>query len=246
MSLCNNLNNMSDKNYNSLNNLSAINCNNLYSVSATNCNSLNAISDDYCKIENHTYCLGVKGDTGATGPSGEAAFEGATGPQGYIGATGPEGGGGGGIGATGPQGIQGDIGATGPQGIQGIQGDIGATGPQGDIGATGPQGNSSDYTLTFISNTDSPYAILLADEVILVDVSVAVVTATLPLISSIGGDNHKKYVIVDETGNAQFDNITIATSGADTVNNSPGGTTISSNYSTVSLASDGVSNWFIF
>lgn len=67
---------------------------------------------------------------------------------------------------------------------------------------------STSYTRTSVNNAVTPYSVLVADDVISVDCSGGVVELQLPAISALT-DNKKKYTIVDETGNADTNNITV-------------------------------------
>jgi hypothetical protein len=98
------------------------------------------------------------------------------------------------------------------------------------------------YNRAVVNST--PYTILNDDESIGVDTSTIAITVTLPQISTIGLNNYKKYFIVDENGNAFTNNITINTTGGDTINGNSS-YIINTNYETVSLYSNGSSNWHI-
>ncbi len=100
---------------------------------------------------------------------------------------------------------------------------------------------SQSYNYTTVNT--ATYSILTTDEVLAVDRSTTgTCTLTLP---AIGGIGTKKYFIIDTGGNANEFNITIDTTGGDTI---IGDTeiVISENYNAVSLLNDGVSEWFIF
>lgn len=100
------------------------------------------------------------------------------------------------------------------------------------------------YSRSAVSAT--PYTALATDEIIGVDTSTLAITVNLPQINTIGGgDNHKKYFIIDESGDAAANNITISGTGGDTINGAAS-TLIATNYGSVSLYSDGTSNWVIF
>ena len=104
----------------------------------------------------------------------------------------------------------------------------------------------SVYTRTAITNLDSPYTILSSDEIIGVDTSSGTVSATLPQISTIGGgNNYKKYYIVDEGGNSTSNNITVNTSGSDTINKQTSPMIITVDHTSITLYSDGSSNWVV-
>ena len=68
-------------------------------------------------------------------------------------------------------------------------------------------------------------------------------TIILPLISSVVIG--KIYHIVDTFGNAQVYNITITTSGSDTINNAAS-VLLNGNYQSFSIYADSVNKWFIF
>lgn len=102
------------------------------------------------------------------------------------------------------------------------------------------------YARAVIDDGDSPYTVLNSDEIIGVDTRGGPVTVTLPQISTIGGSNYKKYFISDEGANAGTNNISIATTGGDTISSAPSPFIINVNASTVSIYSDGSSNWIIF
>lgn len=100
---------------------------------------------------------------------------------------------------------------------------------------------SQSYNYTTVNT--ATYAILTTDEVLAVDRSATgTCTLTLPAIGTVGT---KKYFIIDTGGNANEFNITIDTTGGDTI---IGDTeiVISENYNAVSLLNDGTSEWFIF
>lgn len=132
--------------------------------------------------------------------------------------------------------LKGETGVTGPQGVRG------ETGVQGLVGETGVSA-WHDYNRTEV--TGASYAIGLNDEIVGVNPEgVTGVVVTLPLISSIGGSNKRRYVITDEGGNASTDNITIVPSGSDTVL----GTTsyvLTTDYQTVCFYSNQVDTWLL-
>lgn len=102
------------------------------------------------------------------------------------------------------------------------------------------------YARSVVTNTESPYAILATDEIIGIDTSSGVVTVTLPQISTIGGtNNYRKYHIVDEGGNSDINNITVNTTGGDTINKSTSPMLITVDHTSITLYNDGISNWII-
>ena len=102
------------------------------------------------------------------------------------------------------------------------------------------------YSRTAVNPASSPYTLLEFDDIVGIDVSTGVVSIVLPLISSIGGgNNYKKYTIVDESGNATINNITVLGSGGDTINNNPDGMLITVDHTSITLYSNGTSNWVI-
>jgi hypothetical protein len=66
-------------------------------------------------------------------------------------------------------------------------------------------------------------------------------TITLPAASSVTAGRY--YIIKDKTGDAATNNITITPAGSDTIDETASSTTISQAYSSLTLISDGVSNW---
>ena len=65
---------------------------------------------------------------------------------------------------------------------------------------------TSSTVIKLITNTDSPYTATVKDSVIYVDTITGVIVINLPQISSI---KQKPYTIIDLTGNAAINNITI-------------------------------------
>lgn len=115
-----------------------------------------------------------------------------------------------------------------------------ATGLEIDL-TTAPQ-----YNRVAVTNAESPYAVLPADEIVGVDTTTAAVTVTLPQISAIGGgNNYRKYYIVDEGGNATVNNITVATTGGNTINKNASPMIMAVGHMSITLYSDGASNWVI-
>jgi len=108
------------------------------------------------------------------------------------------------------------------------------------INGTGGGNTLDNYTYTLISNTDSPYSVLVSDNSIGVDTSTAAVTVNLPAISTSG---KKMYAITDITGNAGTNNITVNRGGSDLINGVTS-QTISAAYNTLTLLNDNSSNWF--
>lgn len=74
--------------------------------------------------------------------------------------------------------------------------------------ATEAYANDPTYTRTSVNNAASPYSVLSTDQIIAVDCSGGIVELRLPAISALS-DNKKTYTIVDETGNAGTNNITV-------------------------------------
>jgi hypothetical protein len=94
--------------------------------------------------------------------------------------------------------------------------------------------------------TTISYAVLATDEIIGVDTTNNAVSITLPQISTIGGTtNYRKYYIVDEGGNANVNNITLATTGGDTINKNASPLLIDVEHTSITLYNNGVSNWII-
>lgn len=96
-----------------------------------------------------------------------------------------------------------------------------------------------------INNTDSPYTIPTAIEFIRANTTSGVITATLP---AIGATNDKQvYTIIDSNYNAGVNNITIAPTGSDKIDNVAASYVISTNGMTRSVqANNATKNWQIY
>jgi hypothetical protein len=101
----------------------------------------------------------------------------------------------------------------------------------------------SSYSITSIGIGDSPYDLLLTDDVVFIDTTTGKITINLNLISTLT-DNKKKYTLVDSGGNGSINNVTINKHTTDTV---MGDTSIliDNNYNSLTLISDSVSNWLL-
>lgn len=93
---------------------------------------------------------------------------------------------------------------------------------------------------TYIS-TAVNYTILSSDEYVGVDTSSTAITITLPQISSV---LKKIYHIVDITGDAATNNITVERSGSDTINGNTN-IIINQNRTAITLINDKINQWFI-
>jgi len=102
------------------------------------------------------------------------------------------------------------------------------------------------YNRILITNASSPYTILPNDEIIGVDTTSGSVNLILPAINTIGGNNnYRKYHIVDEGGNTYNNNIIVNTSSGDTINKKTSPIIINIPHTSISLYSNGISNWNI-
>lgn len=102
------------------------------------------------------------------------------------------------------------------------------------------------YTRSAVTDTESPYTIVPTDEIIGVDSTSGAVTIVLPQISTIGGtSNYKKYHIVDEGGSSSTNNITVNTTGGDTINKNNSPMLVTVDHTSITLYNDGISNWII-
>ena len=115
----------------------------------------------------------------------------------------------------------------------------------------GPNVVINDFPAIILSTTYAhtrvitDYQATVSDEYIGVDTSIMAITITLPEISTLGTpNNHKLYTITDEGGNALANNITIATSGGDTIIGQPS-VVLNDNYNSISIYSDGTTEWFL-
>jgi hypothetical protein len=124
----------------------------------------------------------------------------------------------------------------------------------GNVTSTGGLFNSVDIVelntsfsksvITHTSVVSATYSILDTDVLISLKYTLTgIATVTLPLSSSV--DIGKPYHIIDADGNALNNNITITTSGSDTVNGESS-VLINTNYQSVSVYNDGSGKWFIF
>ncbi len=107
---------------------------------------------------------------------------------------------------------------------------------------TGGGKTLDNYTYVSIDDTDSPYAVLVTDNMIGVDPTVGSVIVNLPAISTSG---KKIYVITDSAGTASSpsNEITINRGGSDLINGATSQTIVAA-YNTLTLYNDSVSNWF--
>ena len=90
-----------------------------------------------------------------------------------------------------------------------------------------------------ITDAESPYDALATDGVIGVDTTSAVATVNLPLAASV--PKGKRITVQDVGGDASSNAITIAASGADTLN---GVSSISTDYGRAEAISDGAADWY--
>jgi hypothetical protein len=141
----------------------------------------------------------------------------------------------------------------------------GGTGVDGSAAANGAVliGNGSGYTLSNltagnnVSITNSAggitiaassrtavsaaYTALSTDYIL--GVTVSGVTVTLPSAASVTAG--KMFIVKDESGGAAVSNITITPAAGETIDGAGGNATISTNYGTLKIYSDGT-NWFTF
>ncbi len=172
---------------------------------------------------------GVATPTGLTGPL-FIIVPGYTGPQGA-------------------QGIQGPAGETGADGVTGMQGEAGVTGPSGGpagaTGATGAQGATGMSAFWAVTPVKTADYTAVANDFVLLNVSGASFTLTLPSAASVGNGSR---VFAKHTA-ASSNHVTIACDGDDTLDwNSR--FVSSFNYSSpnswsgLGWVSDGVSKWW--
>jgi hypothetical protein len=105
--------------------------------------------------------------------------------------------------------------------------------------------SSSGGDAALITSVDTnTYTLLSSDNTINVDTNTihALCVLTLPEISTIG---QKRYFITDSTGKAGLYNIRVVPSGSDTIVGTSS-VTINSNYSSISMYNDEVSNWILY
>lgn len=121
---------------------------------------------------------------------------------------------------------------------------ITADGAGGSNWATG-----NDYTRTVINNAASPYTVLIANDVLAVDCSGGAVEIRLPAISALT-NNRKIYRVVDETGNAGANNITVkpdSASGDFLLDQTfaTGGLIMNTNFESMVIYANETSRWLI-
>jgi hypothetical protein len=89
----------------------------------------------------------------------------------------------------------------------------------------------------------SSFIVSASYDVIGVNCSAGVITASLPLVSGLTGG--KRFVFKDITGSAGTNAIAIEPSGSDVVDGSTSGVVINVNYGAVTLAADSVGEYYI-
>jgi hypothetical protein len=96
-----------------------------------------------------------------------------------------------------------------------------------------------------IDNTSSPYTVLAGTEFIRANTTSGAITVTLPAIAST--NDKQVYTIMDSNYNAATNNITIARTGSDKIDNASASYVMSTNGTTVSLqANNATKNWQIY
>lgn len=109
-----------------------------------------------------------------------------------------------------------------------------------DSSTLGYATNSATATYTRKTVTTATHTIMASDEVILVNYAGAV-TLTLPAVSSA---EDKYYVIIDISGEAETNNITINAAGEDTIVGEDS-FVLAQNYNSITLVHDDISGWFL-
>ncbi len=98
-----------------------------------------------------------------------------------------------------------------------------------------------NYAFVAISNIDSPYAVRDKDGIISIDTSTAPVVVVLPAISA---SAKKTYTIVDSTGDSNTNNITVNTTGGDTINQSASITLVNA-FNSLTIVNNEATEWSI-
>lgn len=107
----------------------------------------------------------------------------------------------------------------------------------------GGGGGDNTYSITTVNS--SPYNISSLDDHLNIDTSTLNISLILPQISTLGTtNNYKSFIISDISGNTNNNNINISTSGGDTILNE-NSLLINSNFSSITIKSDGINKWFI-
>jgi hypothetical protein len=119
------------------------------------------------------------------------------------------------------------------------------TNPWNNIYLKGSVINTNNSGVIIRTEVSTPAYTLLYSDVLISSKYSAIgsQTLTLPLVSSV--DVGKIYHIVDAGANAQTNNITIQTSGSDTINDELE-LLINLNYQSISIFSDGDGKWFVY
>lgn len=100
----------------------------------------------------------------------------------------------------------------------------------------------SGYPRTEVNS--SPYTVMSTDYIIAVDSSGGAITINLPIITSFTSNKHM-LEIVDESGTSSSNPVTVQPDVSNTINKDTN-LVISSDHASISLYSDGTSNWVIY
>ena len=116
----------------------------------------------------------------------------------------------------------------------------------GAVVATGFEGAGSGVTgvyKTAYNSFSSSFDVSASYDVVGVNSSGSVITASLPLASST--EQGKRFTIKDITGSAGTNNIAVEPTGSDAVDGSTSGVAIAVDYGSVTVMSDGVGAYYI-
>jgi predicted heme/steroid binding protein len=130
-------------------------------------------------------------------------------------------------------------------GTYGIQGSISSS---SDVSGSYFWGDGSNLTnlpaaSTFFNTFSASFSVLATYDVVGINTSGSVVTASLPAAASIAGG--KKLIFKDIGGSGSVNNLVVEPSGSETVDGSTSGVKIQINYGSITITSDGVNSYSI-
>lgn len=105
---------------------------------------------------------------------------------------------------------------------------------------------SAQSTVLNRLNLSSSYSLNYSHYFIGVDTVAASSSINVVLPSASGSTAGRSYVIKDEGGNAEVNNIILQTTGSDTIDGSRESIIIDSPYASLNVYTDGISKWFIY
>lgn len=129
----------------------------------------------------------------------------------------------------------------GPTRVTGTdRGAVVAVAPDSSLEAAIGAASAQRSEVVTVDDTDSPYSVASTDRVILVDTTTDVVTVQLPAPAAFVG-----LVTVKDIGDASSNNITVARADEENVNGAGADLTLSTQYASATLCSDGTDWWVV-